>query len=170
MDLTNFYEGIKQLSSFFGKNLSNGQAEFYFKEVSYITKDSFDHAVRAILKGRKPNPGNFPTIEEIQALCPKQRSDSVWNHGETEEEYYRRVSVDDLFVALTVLQKSGREQFLRHCKTNNISQDDIERIEFKDKYVITPEKLAKKIKTVYNPERVKMLKEQAEKLITEVPF
>jgi len=161
---------MKHLSSFFGKNLSSGQSDFYYNDLKYISKDSFNHAVRAIMKGRKPNPGNFPTIEEIQALCPKQRSDSVWNGGETEDEYYKRITVDDLFSALTVLQKSGREQFLAFCKTRNISSDDIERVEFKNKYVITPEKLKKKIKTVYNPDRIEMLKEQAKTLTGDVSF
>ena len=157
VDSTNFYEGIKQLSSFFGKNLSSGQSDFYFNELKYVSKDSFDHAGRAIMKGKKPMPGNFPTIEEIQALCPKQRSDSTYNQGETEDEYYKRITVDDLFNALIILQKNGHEQFIRYCKTRNINQDDIERIEFKNKYVITPEKLAKKIQTVYNQDKIKML-------------
>jgi len=162
---------MKNLSSFFGKNLSTGQSEFYYNDLKYITKDSFDHAVRAIMKGRKPNPGNFPTIEEIQALCPKQKTDSIYNQGETESEYYKRITVQDLWDALAVLQKNGHDQFLRYCKSRNINQDDIERIEFKNRYVITPEKLARKIETVYNPDRIKMLKEQADLLSKqEVPF
>ena len=145
MDSTNFYEGIKQLSEFFGKRLTPEQSDFYFYDLKYIGKSAFDHAVRAIMKGRKPMPGNFPTIEDVQALCPRQKSDFTYNQYETEQEYYKRITVDNLFTALQVLEKEGREQFIRYCNANNFSEDDIERVEWKHKYAITADKVMKKL-------------------------
>lgn len=171
MDLTNFYEGMKQLSSFFGKNLTPDQSDFYYNDLKYVSKDQFSFACKTIQKERKPNPGNFPTIREIQALCPKELSGPQYHTDETECEYYKRITVSHLWQAYNILKNNGKEQFLRFCRANNFSDDDIERVEWKLKYSITPEKLEKKIKTVFNPERIEILKEQAQKITeTGVPF
>lgn len=163
---------MKVLSDFFGKNLTEKQTEFYFSELKHASVDSFRHATKTCLKERKPNPGNFPTITELQALCPKERSYQTSNYkqDETEEQYYKRVTVQDLWEALKVLENNGHDQFLRFCRARHISDDDIDRVECKHKFSISKEKLERKIKTVFNPERVEMLKEQAKKLKEEVPF
>jgi len=145
MELSHFCVSIRDLGSFFGKHLTEAQTEFYFKELNYITKDSFDHAVRATMKGRKPNAGNFPTIEDFQALCPRQKSDVNYNYNESEMEYYERITVDDLFKALDVLEKQGRDKFIAYCKIRHISADDIERVEWKLKYSITGGKILQKL-------------------------
>jgi len=171
MDSTLFYENIKTLSDFFGKNLTEKQADFYFSELKYASIDSFKHAVKSCLKERKPNPGNFPTITELQSLCPKDKLYNInYNSNETEEQYYQRITVNDLWEAYNVLKTNGQDRFLKFCESRKINGDDIERVEWKLKYTITPEKLEKKIKTVFSPERVEMLKEQANKLKNEVPF
>jgi len=133
------------LSDFFGKKLSQAQQDFYFKDLKYISKDSFDHAVRATMRGRKPNPGNFPTIEEVQALCPKQQSDINYNSDENEMDYYKRITVNDLWEALSILQKRSHDHFLRYCQSKNISDEDIERVEWKHKYAITADKIMNKL-------------------------
>jgi len=133
------------LGNFFGKHLTEPQTEFYFNELKYIKKDSFDHAVRSITKGRKPNPGNFPTIEEFQALCPRQQSDINYNSNESDVDYYKRITVQDLCEALSILQKRGHDQFLRYYQSKNVSEEDIERVEWKHKYGITGGKIMNKL-------------------------
>ena len=145
MELNRFCESIRNLGNFFGKHLTEDQTELYFNELKYIQKDSFDHAIRAIMKGRKPNPGNFPTIEEFQAICPKQQCDITYNSDESEMDYYHRITITELWEAYNILDKNGHEQFLRFCRAKNISADDIERVEWKHKYGITGGKIMKKL-------------------------
>lgn len=171
MNANDFYEGIAQLSDFFGKQLNEKQRDFYFSELKYASIDSFKHAVKSCLKERKPNPGNFPTITELQSLCPKDKSYNInYRSDETEDQYYQRITINYLWEAYNILKNNGHDRFLRFCESRKINNDDIERVEFKLKHTITPEKLEKKIKTVFNPERIEMLKEQAQKLKEEVPF
>jgi len=122
---------MEQLSSFFGKRLSQQQQDLYFNELKYITKDSFNHAVKSIQRGRKPNPGNFPTIDEIQAICPKQKSDFNYRIDETNEQYYQRIMVSDLWKALDILIKKGNDEFMEYGRRMHFSNDDIDRVEYK---------------------------------------
>ena len=131
MNVQNFYDGMEQLSSFFGKRLSQQQQDLYFNELKYITKDSFNHAVKSIQRGRKPNPGNFPTIDEIQAICPKQKSDFNYRIDETNEQYYQRIMVSDLWKALDILIKKGNDEFMEYGRRMHFSNDDIDRVEYK---------------------------------------
>ena len=109
MNVTNFYDGMTLLSDFFGKKLSQAQQDFYFKDLKYISNDSFDHAVSVTMRGRKPNPGNFPNIEDIQALCPKDNSGRAeYREGETAEQYYRRITITHLWEALNILKNQTR--------------------------------------------------------------
>uniref|UniRef100_A0A6M3X912 Uncharacterized protein n=1 Tax=viral metagenome TaxID=1070528 RepID=A0A6M3X912_9ZZZZ len=64
---------------------------------------------------------------------------------ENEEQYYRRINVGHLSFALKLLDENGRDSFVRYCRSNNFSADDIERVEWKQKYSITGGKIMKKL-------------------------
>ena len=173
MDSTNFYESMKNLSDFFGKNLNEAQANFYFKETSYITKESFKHAVNSFLRERKPNPANFPTISEIQSLCPKDNSgQSGYRQDETEEQYYRRINITHLWAALNILKNQGNEKFMEYCRRMHFSEDDIDRVQCKFKMAFKNEfkfKIKSFQKTDHN-KRINELRNQAQELTGDVPF
>jgi len=136
---------MEQMGDFFGKQLSQPQKDFYFKDLNYITKDDFEHVIRSLMRGRKPSPANFPTIEDIQAICPREKSDMDYRQTESEMDYYKRIAVTDLWQAFNILEKSGHDQFLRYCKAKNFNEDDVERVEWKHKYGITSGKILKKL-------------------------
>ena len=128
-----FLDGMEQLSSFFGKNLMASQQDFYFKELGYISDSSFIFAVKTIQRNRKPNQSNFPTIDEIQGLCPTRTSEYSYNPDETDEQYYHRITVSYLWIALNILKDKGNEQFMRYCKSMHFSESDIDAVQCKFK-------------------------------------
>ena len=171
MNVQNFYDGMEQLSSFFGKRLSQQQQDLYFNELIYITKDSFDHAVKSIQRGRKPNPGNFPTIDEVQAICPKQKSDYGYRQDETDEQYYQRIMVSDLWNALNILKNQGNEKFMEYCQRMHFSEDDIDRVRCKFNMAFKDFKMEmKNISKIDNSKRINELRNQAQELTGDVPF
>ena len=171
MNVQNFYDGMEQLSSFFGKRLTQQQQDLYFKELKYITKDSFDHAVKSIQRGRKPNPGNFPTIDEIQAICPKQKSDFNYRGDETDEQYYQRIMVSDLWNALNILKNQGNEKFMEHCRRMHFSDDDIDRVQCKFNMAFKDLKAGmKSFPKIDHSKRIDELRNQAQELTGDVPF
>jgi len=172
MNVQNFYDGMEQLSSFFGKRLSQQQQDLYFEELKYIIKGSFDHAVKSIQRGRKPNPGNFPTIEEIQAICPKQKSDYGYRNGETEEQYSKRITIADLWKALDVLIKKGNDEFMEHGRRMHFSEDDIDRVQCKYSVAYRNEIKAdlKNFPKIDHSKRISELRNQAQELTGDIPF
>ena len=172
MNVTNFYDGMEQLSIFFGKKLTPPQHDLYFENLKYINKNSFDHAVKSIQRGRKPNPGNFPTIDEIQAICPKQKSDYGYRHDENKEQYYQRILVSDLWKALDILIKKGNDEFMEHCRAKHFSEDDIDRVQCKYNMAYRNEIKAdlKGFLKIDHSKRISELRNQAQELTGDVPF
>lgn len=128
-----FYDGMKKLSDYFGKKTTDDQNEFYFDELSYISEFDFDRAIKVLIRNRKPIPRFFPTIEDIQNLCRKKTQTTEYNPEETEIQYYRRIKVDHLWVALKTLKTKGHEDFLKYSQTMNFNDEDIERVENKNR-------------------------------------
>ena len=171
MNAQHFYEGMEQLSSFFGKKLMSQQHDYYFKELSYIPKDSFMFAVRSIQKGRKPNPGNFPTIEEIQGICPPKTSAHSYHEGETDEQYYNRITITHLWEALNILKNQGQDQFFKYCQRLNFSEDDIDRVQCKFKTINHKFNFELKgFPKINHEKRIGELRNQAKDLTGEIPF
>jgi hypothetical protein len=138
---------MEQLSSFFGKKLLSAQQDFYFEELAYIPGEAFFYTIKVLQKTRKPNPGSFPTIEEIQAICPPKVSVHSVNPNETEEQYHRRVTIRHLWEAVRIYERSGRENFIEHCRALRFSRDDMDRCECKTKKLF-PEKFNLELKKV----------------------
>ena len=172
MNVTNFYDGMEQLSIFFGKKLTPPQHDLYFENLKYINKNSFDHAVKSIQRGRKPNHGNFPTIDEIQAICPKQKSDYGYRHDENEEQYYQRIMVSDLWNALNILKNQGNEKFMEFYRRMHFSEDDIDRVRCKFNMAYGKEIKAemKGLPKIDHIKRIDELRKQSEQLTGDVPF
>jgi hypothetical protein len=122
---------MESLSSYFGKRLTETQQDYYFNELKFIPEPAFDHAVKTIQKTRKPTQGNFPTIEEIQGLCPIKTTGPAYNPNETLDEYYKRITIQHLWTGLRILQGQGKDSFERYCRTNHISDEDAERIKYR---------------------------------------
>lgn len=150
MNAISFYEGMEQLSNFFGKKITDKQRDLYFEDLKYISDIAFDYAIKTIIRNRKPNPGQFPTITELKDMCPRPSPVQRHNPNETEEQYYHRVTVSHLWKALGVLESKGREAFLSFCNKYNFNQEDIERVENKHRmYKATPV-IQEKAKELFN--------------------
>jgi hypothetical protein len=172
MDLTHFYESIKELSDFFGKNLTEKQAEFYFRELKYTSRELFKHAVLTIQKERKPTPANFPTISELQSMCPKDDNRPAYRHDETDEQYLRRITVSQLWEATRIYQRQGKDQAMEYMLRMKFSENDIEAVTHKatGNYPGNTPKIGKNFPKVDHVARVNELRKQAEQLTGEIPF
>ncbi len=142
MKETNFYEGLQNLGSYFGKQLSQEQRLMYFRDLEYISERNFEAAVRSIVRSKKPNPGQFPTIFEIRGMCPPDDT-KHYNPDEDLNEYYQRITVKDLWQGLKILESQGAESFKSFCRTNHFRNEDIERVEYKHKVANTQEQAKK---------------------------
>ena len=58
-------------------------------------------------------------------------------------DYYKRITVQDLWQALRILEGQGRESMLTFCRTKHINDEDIERIEYKSRVANTKEQVEK---------------------------
>jgi len=65
MDSKDFYGGIKTLSDWFGKKITDTQADIIFESVKHIPIKAWSDIVEKYTKRFKPNPSNFPTPEDI---------------------------------------------------------------------------------------------------------
>lgn len=133
MNIENFYNSLENLSSYFNKELSPRQKEFYFADLKYITTENFNYTIREIIKKSKPTPYNFPTISDIKGLCPQDQPPLQWIPDESEDRYYRRIKVDHLFTALKTLTDNGVESFKSYHRSNHFTAEDVERVWFKFK-------------------------------------
>ena len=176
MQKLHFYNGIQTMTEYFGKNLTDRQQDYYFEDLKYASENDFDFAIKNLIRKIKPNPGNFPTIVDIQALCPQQKKASVYNNEETDAQYYRRITIDYLWTAYRILQNKGYDDFLKYCNDNNFNDSDIDSVECKHK-MIFPEKFKLKMrdaneeKQTDNTERINELQQQAKEIVDDdIPF
>jgi len=65
MDSQDFYLGIKTLSEWFNKKLTDTQQDIIFKSVKFIPQKAWDDIIEIYTKRSKPLPSNFPTPEDI---------------------------------------------------------------------------------------------------------
>ena len=127
-----FYDGIEQLSNFFNKTLSSFQKDLYFESLKdWMSDNEFNFTIKSMLENNKPNKSNFPTVKDLQSYGTKPKPQH--KHDETDEEYYGRINVNDLWTAFNILKDKGHEQFMRYCHSMHFSDSDIDSVECKFK-------------------------------------
>lgn len=172
MNANDFYEDMAQLSDFFGKQLNEKQRDFYFRELKYTSRDLFKHAVLTMQKERKPTSANFPTISELQSMCPRDDNRPPYRHDETEEQYLRRITVSNLWEATRIYQRQGEQQAMDYMRRMHFSENDIEAVTHKatGNYLGNIPKVGKEFPKIDHAARVNELRKQADQLIGEIPF
>ena len=130
MNLTEFTMQFQNLSDYFCKKITDGQATQYYNSLKYIPARDFKFAVESIIENGKPMQSNFPTIGDVKSYCPFKRSVFDYNPPESEQDYYARVEVGHLLEALEVLKRS-EEAFLKFCNDRYFSNNDISRVKVK---------------------------------------
>ena len=128
--MTNFSEGVQKWSDFFGRELKQSQLNYYYDEIKHIQEKEWEFIVKDFIINKKPIPSQFPTIAEIQGMCPKP-SGQTFTKKESIDDYYRRVPVNMLFQAFHILKTNGKESFEHFCDVKNINQNDREAVKLK---------------------------------------
>lgn len=173
MDTKLFYAKLNELIDYFGFNLNPSQQKFYYEQLKYIRDYDFNYAAGEIMRTKKPSRGNFPSIDDIQAICPRGAAALRYNPDETEEEHWRRVTVKHLMEATNIFIKQGEESMMAYARVHHFNQDDIEAVTHKatGKYSLKdlPE-VGKEIPKVNHKERLNELRQQAQKLGASIPF
>ncbi len=165
MKETHFFDGMAQLSSYFSKSLTDTQKDYYFSDLKYISEKNFTHAIKSLIRNKKPNAGQFPTIFEIRGMCPPDTT-RHYNPDETMLGYYHRITAVDLWQAFNILTNPGYDSFMSFCRTNHFNDEDIERVENKHKRVYPQGRLKKLLSKVGKqlPKHSEVLAENHKKL------
>ena len=67
MYLDDFEKNIKTIQAWFRKTLTKDQLEMMFHQLKYIPAAAFLDIVKDIMNEKSPNPGNFPTINQLKS-------------------------------------------------------------------------------------------------------
>jgi hypothetical protein len=65
MHIENFEIGLKKAENWFKKNLTTDQMETYYTHLSFIPDVAIVDIFNDIIKETKPNPSQFPTINDL---------------------------------------------------------------------------------------------------------
>ena len=75
MHIENFEIALKKAESWFKKTLTSDQVETYYEHLSFIPDMAIVDIVNDLIKGTKPSPGNFPTINDMFSGWYKWQND-----------------------------------------------------------------------------------------------
>lgn len=63
-----FTREIERLGGFFGKRLTETQADLYYLSLRQVPNEVFEAVCSELVENRKPNPSNFPSVRELKEL------------------------------------------------------------------------------------------------------
>ena len=122
MDLRNFEKNMKRMCQRFNRKVDSDLFDIFYDRLSHIPEKAFDTITDAIIDDMK----FFPTPMEIKNRYFQWRKDNPqaakveYYPDETDEEYFRRITVSHLWQGLHILKNKGEDPFMDYCNSNYI--------------------------------------------------
>jgi hypothetical protein len=126
---------IKGIHAHFRAPLSPGVLEgitsSLLPQLSHYSLEHVERVATGIIRGRKPTPGNCPSMDELLDLCGDAHKSATAGNTKYDREEDYRYPIDGLLKGFEILQEDGDDDFKRYADKTGMPENDRRRVRYR---------------------------------------